>query len=67
MVMNSINGLNKVEIRANDAHGMAASKALLSLRRCPQFVVRTFFSSEIIPHVIGHWSHKKNRVKRTLH
>ena len=37
MVISSINGLNNVEIQANDAHGMAISEALLLLRCSPQF------------------------------
>ena len=42
VVINSINGLNNVEIRANDAHGRAASAALLRPRRCPQFDANIF-------------------------
>ena len=42
MVINSINGLNNVEIRANDAHGMAASEAPLRKQRFPQFGANNF-------------------------
>ena len=44
MVINSINGLNNVEIGANDAHEMAASEALLRLRGALN-LARTFFSA----------------------
>ena len=35
MVINSINDLNNVEIRGNDAHWMEASEAPMRLRRSP--------------------------------
>ena len=45
MVINSINGLNNIEMQANDAHGMAASEQLFRLRRFPQFDANNFFSA----------------------
>ena len=47
VVINSINGLNNVEIRANDAHGMIASETRLRLRRCPKFGANIFFLTTI--------------------